>query len=366
MPQSERLAAEYTAFVKQFGYEPAKLATSIDDVRCRIATASGSEVDREKRQSEFDDFIASLGPAAQKGVESLDPSGYAAFLDDVLAVQGIQRTTTDSVYCGEFPTGEFNASARRVKTGHLILLNRGLRQLLYNLSLAASYRIKDGNELSSAIVKPRSHEWVEIAVYVIGVILNYFKGNPFFDWKGCSHSQHALLAASGLSSSMRLFVIAHEVAHAELGHLDHNHTYNARTPLGDVEFISNSYEQEFEADRFAQQVSLEIARSDRNIGPVCGGVAFIMLDGIIELAKGRFFNRQLEPSTTHPLAEHRLTAIMEYVREYGAAVEYEWCQQTIAFFVQVYEIVEYSNVSFEDGSVRISFDTDSAIDATDP
>jgi hypothetical protein len=102
-------------------------------------------------------------------------------------------------------------------------------------------------------------------------------------------------------------------------------------------------------------VLIEIARKERHLGTVCGGVGFVMLDGIIEFAKTRFFKQQIEPSTTHPLAEHRLTAIMQYVREYGAPVEYEWCLQTIAFFMQVYDFVEQANISFHDGSIEVSF-----------
>lgn len=105
MPQSERLAAEYAAFVKQFGYEPAVLTTSMEEVLRRIAMVSRSEAERRKRQSEFEGFVASMGPDALEGIKSLDPSGYAAFLDEVLTAPSIQRTTTDSVYCGEFPTG---------------------------------------------------------------------------------------------------------------------------------------------------------------------------------------------------------------------------------------------------------------------
>ena len=102
MPQSDRLATEYTAFIKQFGYEPAELATSTDEVRRRIAANARTEAERQQRESEFEQFISSLGPAALDGEEMLDPSGYGSFLDDVLASECIATTTTESVYCGEF------------------------------------------------------------------------------------------------------------------------------------------------------------------------------------------------------------------------------------------------------------------------
>jgi len=357
MTQSKRLAKEYEQFVKQFGYEPATFATSLEEVRNRIHSAPLSEKDRERRSLEWEMFLSGCGSKAtsQENMK-LDPSGYGKFLDDVVTTSSINRVTTDIVYCGEFPTNEFNASARAVRTGHLILLNRGLRQLLYNLSLAVCYHIKDRNELTSAIAIPRSREWGEIAIYVIGIILNYFKGQLSFNWNGCKHTQDCLIASSGLSGAMRSFVVAHEVAHAEMGHLDDNRTFHIKTPLGDIEIISKSYDQEFEADLLAQQVSIEIARNERAVGIVCGGVAFIMIDGIIELARARFFNQYIEQSSTHPLAEYRLTALMEYIKANCSALEYQWCQQALAIFVQVIEIVEQANITLNDGKISVSFD----------
>ncbi|GGN43906.1 hypothetical protein FHR83_008039 [Actinoplanes campanulatus] len=357
MPQSERLAAEYAVFVGQFGYRPATLANSVDDVRRRIEMLARSPAERQKRESELDEWIATTDQDALTGVEAeADPSGYGHFLDDVLNSPSIRRTTTDSVYCGEFPTGEFNASARRARTGNLILLNQGLRRLIYNACLAGSLHVQDANQPLSSLVARRSPAWGEIAAQLIGVLLNYFQGDAFFSPQSSNYSPQCLTLASGLSSSIRTFVIAHEVAHAELGHLDQGSAHNMRTPLGDVEVIAKSYDQEFEADQLAQQVLIEIARRDRSVGPICGGVGFIMLDAIAELARSRFFGHQAEPSTTHPPAPQRLSAVMTYVESQGEAVEYEWCVTALKFFEQLYEAIDATRVSFTEDRIEVSFD----------
>jgi len=355
MPQNKLIEQDYKAFVKQFGYEPARLTTSIDELHARVNALPESQ--REKARAELQSLLDQFDPdVLHKAEQTLDPSGYGEFLAEVLATPSIQKVTTKTVFCGEFPTGEFNASARRCQNGFLLLLNRGLRHLLYQISLAATYHIKSATDLESAIVPPHSREWAELSAYAIGVCLNYSRGKSHFDWQGSSRSPQGNFASSGFSSSMRTFVVAHEVAHVELGHLNSGQSTHVRTPIGDVEFISKSYKQEFEADQLAQQVLFEDARKNKSVGVVCGGVTFLKVDEIMELVRTRILQYPSVGSPSHPPPPARITALLDYVQRYGVDVEYDWCRKALAVFEQINDIISKSNVSFKDGAFEVSFE----------
>jgi hypothetical protein len=182
-------------------------------------------------------------------------------VEDIVAdICGREHLRTP-ILVAEFPTGDINASARKMRHGFLILLNHGLMSLFEKtilLFLGHGLRVKREGSNSSD----------KEAVGLLEFHLKKFQGvessppsyaadNPF------PIDLPASIKFRYFKNICLKFAIAHEYSHIAAGHFESDVNV-ARTPNGFVEVLPKSWHEEFEADAVATKAILEDSRKPKS------------------------------------------------------------------------------------------------------
>jgi hypothetical protein len=181
------------------------------------------------------------------------------------ALQALGFDLPGTVYVGEYPHQSFNAQARAMRNGTLLLINTGLHYLIYEVALALSTSaaiVERTDDSRIKVRKPsraaRRHETSatttlanELAAYILHT--DSRRGGK----------QQVDTTARGflgylLARSAATFAVAHEYGHHLAGHL------KGRRPA-DGEWLRKSREQEFEADEIGMLLTLKAHELDPDI-----------------------------------------------------------------------------------------------------
>jgi hypothetical protein len=241
----EALAADYRELLLQSGSHPERWSLPPDVIKTRLNEARS--VDREQSLGNFDWGVTSMFD----GVQNLSNRVQSALPKKDSGIQ---------TYTGLFPTGSINAQARATANGALILLYEGivgfLQQFIGIFLRQAEYQ----DRAFKRSFKPDGHECMDSDAAInaySSLITRFLLGGPVppnrFEFSGGTLGRlyHVLL------EECLLFVLAHEHAHAALGHLGDARAMQARTtPVGEVEFIAKNWEYEFAADTYGIFVCL--------------------------------------------------------------------------------------------------------------
>jgi hypothetical protein len=253
------------------------------------------------------------------------------FLDQVRnAATRYYGKTLMPMFAGEYPTSELNGCVAREGDGALILINSGLPFLLNHVSdLVAGFAISNtykGRAFETG--GPRDTRSRKVtAVAIANALIWYLLASTRY--------RPATLPVPGefqyyvttlVRQEALKFVIAHEVAHAALGHID---------------LPEENPDLEFEADRDAisilrsepLQIGMKEVQELRSQAQLAGPIFFFSLCALIEAAEARESIRVLMERTgaghappngfkyaraehigvTHPPTEERLHAIWEMI-----------------------------------------------------
>lgn len=336
---SAELRDDYIKLAESYGYIP-DFPTSV------------SETIQELEEAQADGRLSSVGRDMLKALKAaspdelrrtealLEPTGYASFLDQVRSSGCISTSTLQQVFCAEFPTGDFNAWATRTPNGYLCLLNHGLRNLLFRTSMAiwSAY----GDESRD---KPSFKETLSYVVEICGMYLAGRKGPPSTD---VLHTQFALKVGGQIAGAMRLFVVAHEVAHVELGHLENSIAESLPSQIGNVDVLTKSRGQEFDADRLAQEVLTAYAirkapnpdGSGGSLSIICGGVCFLTVEMIVARVRSKLFRRPALVAETHPSSEKRIEALYELLERIISVTQLKQLQLIHGAFVRIHDALD--------------------------
>jgi hypothetical protein len=202
-------------------------------------------------------------------------AGYVEFIADAMSQTDFHLN--DAVYLDESPEASFNGRAYRSEkhAGYFCMLDHGLFRLLHHLSLAAAM-----------ISNPRSDPGSEqpyksdpgLVPAAASIVKSTFESHlvqvlhPLVESPGYAVDEGGILLASELTFAMKTFVVAHELAHIRLGHLE---------SLTGNPSMSVRHEMEFEADHLAQETLIELSQRQ----PGCsfllgGGIGFLLCDHI--------------------------------------------------------------------------------------
>ena len=151
---------------------------------------------------------------------------------------------------GIFPTGSLNAQARQCKSGVLILINRGLLTLLQQFPpILLQYSAVQDQLLKIA---PPERCGREITVRSLSEVFTKYVEHgtdPSLTNKYGLVGGHLGGLQTLLTTECVRFVLAHEHAHAALGHLGKTQAMRtALSPVGDLSLIKKSWEEEAAAD----------------------------------------------------------------------------------------------------------------------
>ena len=249
-------------------------------------------------------------------------------LNTELAADG--RSLPCAVYAGQFPHGSFNAQARVVPEGVLVLLNSGLFMLLHQVLKVAALASRftdegaNGELVEHPDIEPPSHTLDEIADLLTESVLAYL----LFGESTRARRLPALggvLAFShgGLLRGVETFAVAHEFGHVLGGHL------TTDEHRGDPDaFAKKSQHEEFDADLIGtellvsaldRRVRAAVAEGDESaevqrtlVGP--GPLIFFSISQLVENVRSRVSalpTREPTDTSTHPSTDERRRRLRE-------------------------------------------------------
>jgi hypothetical protein len=356
---SAELEKAYNQLLKDYGLEPPSPCVS----KSRIAEVMNEFIYSDRRSGHGDrisDHFRDIEDTVQRFLES--PEGFQQVLDAYSKeIEGAVRILVDhynspltdiKLLVREFPTGSFNAQAKLVPGGALILLNTGLMKLLHKaikLMMLSMPRVE--------IQKGKPQDWeayrtiyrsdymweleyTEVVALLVQLIIAYLGGN--FSYARQFPSEGGLLGAltSMLLSSCETFAIAHEYGHALKGHLMSPQTMFALTPVGEVEFVTNSHREELQADLLAAQLMIMSVPRDNDEAlkfaqfecAAAGPAIFFALDRLVTKVQSELVGQNgiVPVYQTHPTSDQRAEMIRLLYRNFRGdsvltlADQYSW------------------------------------------
>jgi hypothetical protein len=217
------------------------------------------------------------------------------------------------VYVDELPIRSFNGRAFNAKnsSGVFCMLDYGLFRLLHHVCTTAyllTNQIDSGMDFAAASTSNLRVQVVQ-AVRVLFESYLQNEAHPLIMPDGPWLDEYGFTGACELSYAIKLFVIAHELAHVRLGHLDNP---------ADKPDNERKWQMEFEADRMAQQTlcSIEIA-GKIPFSVAGGGLGFLLIDLMRhEVFKALYSVRPEVQSKSggHPPPLQRIKRLDEHLR----------------------------------------------------
>lgn len=244
--------------------------------------------------------------------------GYAETIGESLFEEGFEFG--QAVYIDEMRIESFNGQAtrsERVPDGYFCFLNHGLFRLLHHLTLASSLITEP--ELEEHVDKPYEvfPELKRIAAIIAKKTMEAYLSRQQHPLIGSGQFQ---LSANGLglanikSFAMKTFVVAHELAHVRLGHLD---------KLAGFVSAEERWQMEFEADELAQQSLIRAAEAGRARAEILGGgIAFLFCDQIrrnVACDLKGISRASLNRNSTHPPPLQRIKRLDDLLKKYFSA-----------------------------------------------
>jgi len=210
-----------------------------------------------------------------------------------------------------------NAQACRVPAGHLLLINSGLMMFIYQAAKIISFSMRftdydsQGNLVEMEELGTPQYSMVEIEAAFAEVVLSYVlrRDTRWAKQYPAQGGPRALMMWMTVHAA-EFFVVAHELAHVVLGHLESPNALHDETRLdsGWARWIEKSLGQEFEADSVAVRLlitnlGLRINDPLAAIRPtvvMSGPMLFFALDELVTRVR-----RALdEPASTTPMSTH--------------------------------------------------------------
>jgi hypothetical protein len=331
------LAAEYRRYVREhavatlFGDEPPDAQPDPyagGDVDTAVVEQAIRELEAVRRYLSYPtvgtepraDWLFRLGTvASRKGpyqgpiVRSLREVLKSRIEDVRLGTERLGRPWP-AVYVDLFPTGDLNAMSVPVPAGHLVLVNTGLMNLVFNVLKihVLSQRIGPTDEDGALLAEP------QVTLLLAETLNAYLYGAG--SWMTWSTPQlpeprsQLVVRTLGLCED---FVLAHEIAHVLAGDRATARYVSApaQAPVPGLDIPVADHEAEFAADRVGTEIVRARFGVDDSIGPMderslyAGLLFFFRIDEVVRTAKnhldGATAQRRSGAVTTHPSGAER-------------------------------------------------------------
>jgi hypothetical protein len=256
--------------------DPAALEASIERISSRLINSLGDIEGRE-----LNDWERTIleGKEDLLGIQvsptKIGNPAYHSILRSLAehvekAAAGLGHEVPEAVTFGILPTGRANGLACQVPAGGLIIaIDDGFFNLLYSLAktIALFYEVTTSNGWEASLAEKdivhavqtneeANRRWLEVlvATFVYGYP-NLAPPRPLVDGRAPF--------VELLTTSVELFIVAHEYGHLVLGHLARDRTTLERKLSGgvEVEGFDIAREEELEADRVGLELLREYHRS---------------------------------------------------------------------------------------------------------
>ncbi len=248
MASKERLREEYYELRRNHGFVIAKR----EGFSLQGALARGLEAEKGEQGKEIDgrrwiERVTSLYVEEGPDTISLNPM-IEKFAGEIeIQAQRLKPEFHEIIFAGEFVTGDFNACARQMKNGILILINAGTMSLIHQVATLLGYFVKF-NESDTDLLDPH-----RVIAILADTAIAYFVRKD-------SHAAERVPALYGFKGNLvagirrecERFVLAHEYGHAIAGHLREDE----QVSMSNTVLLAKNWEKEFEADRLGMQLLL--------------------------------------------------------------------------------------------------------------
>jgi hypothetical protein len=248
-----------------------------------------------------DESLERLGVSGSHGVLDLYVNAFRLVLPHT-EVHQFER-----IYFGEFPLVDFNAHAMRTDNGYLCLIHGGLRRLLHQISMIATLLLCDDSSEFHQANTPEMRQIIAAnGAYAAYQCYIGSTNEPMFfpDLRTTFRD----VTCSHLVASMKAFLVAHEIGHIVLGHLDGGSQLDQSDKPDDP-----SYRAEFDADDYAQNALFVLDENKNKTGitlsVAAGGVCFLLVSQIVDIVAAKAGFDVLE-SRTHPPDQSRIDALL--------------------------------------------------------
>lgn len=275
--------------------------------------------------SDFDeivrDFESNPGWWVQNRLEHLARPMDSEFRDFLL--------DKESVLVAELNTGSVNACAIKAPNGGwLIALNRGLLSFFYGVTRALSTHMRVEGE--PADIQPGSRAGVHMAVtYDWYVATGLAVGSEF------AVTPLQLNLASQLATAAETFVLAHEIAHHYLGHVQVARLKTLRLGQHEVDVMETRREHEHEADIVGLRLVLEASRDGGELDPP---IAYAGAELALRSLQVLDEYRGIPVPTTHPTSAERVRILREALQANVTPDEFSYLTDIADSFGEVFEV----------------------------
>lgn len=218
----------------------------------------------------------------------------------------------DSLFVGQFPTGDPNACVTSAPSGgFLVLVNLGLMQLIHQLMivLCSRVRIQPLGWHIGRIRIPRPFARVEedvdvsfprVKSWFMGAIQSYFQYEDLPPLPAASKPGRRRYMVALLTDSIERFVVAHEYGHVIRRHLGTPVREEVTMHGARISLIPKTWEQEYEADRLGCLLMMRPFLEARKLG-----------------AKPKTFRKTVEWWLAGPPLALEIVHMLEHVRGAG-------------------------------------------------
>lgn len=324
MKRATSLEEEYLEFLESKGLTLKNVSAPPEVVRQLITVIQQRDQIDGLRENSYDYLHGNLNERLNVELNHISDE-----MVSIVTAPPFDLEHTDS-YTGVFPTGSFNAQARPCRGGSLLLLNQGF---FWFISDFFSVLLRS-SDLQAKLLTRRFHEcWekeqvIRSLVRVFTEYVCYGSVVPSKELSGAMFGGLIRVAQEQHVSQCAIFVLAHEHAHVALGHLGANRMMRSSlTPVGEVEFIAKSWEQEFAADELGHAIQLAFVEKrlvqaglydDDDIYSrllqisVCSTSCFFLIDGLIGTIQQAIIKKlgiTLPVITDHPPSHLRLAKL---------------------------------------------------------
>ena len=366
------LEDEYAALVRAHGLEPPtddrSVREKLKELR-HLATSAPEEADRRRATEvlqmislldrETDGAVSKRLAESGERAQSYQLSDYLEAVKEKLASRGALLPA--DVYFNVFPTGEFNAVALPAQAGYLCLLNTGLLRLLSNIARACCYPVH-GNGTTVLLTRADhadrqgSATFISLAV-AVRVILNYLSRRTHEHPLPADHNIEPWggVYATGIARAMKVFVLAHEMGHVALGHCAQGLLQTLPTPVGELNVLSKSHQQEFGADAWAQEMLGPTEGAEESFVPLAaGGVCFLTVHLMLLQVRDKLTTREANVvHASHPPSTDRIAALRAILQKQFADEDLSSALRAYALAWRVLQDIKASRIEVSSGTVQI-------------
>jgi hypothetical protein len=329
VPQSQRLRQEYLRIVdallraeredleRALGRSPGALERHLEWIeRAQQATAE-LEGAQAMEPAADRDRVAVQMKALRNADHLLQPTldAVAADVDEGIAHARL-RVPVETYTC-TLPTGTFNAQARAVGGGVLIIVNTGLVTLLFGAAQILAHAVNVGGrvDLGRALYTDTQLSDAFADLLVAHVVRGDARESNWFTPQGGWRK----LLADALWHPALVFGVAHEFGHVIAEHHHGPVTQRPESVFSDLDVVARSIEQEREADQIAGHIvsSREGVDTDPSAASMvaAGPAIFFALAQSTDLVAEPLVGRRRSPHEDHPPPMERWAAVRSQLQQ---------------------------------------------------